>query len=188
MPWAALGEALVWVLKQELRLEICIGSHLVGAGRGQGGKNMISCSVFWIKTLWLQSHCSPGEQTWLNYAEITGLNCSAAARRGQSHVKPEAETDGTFVALRPDPGFQGNPRFSALPSGLLKVSSQPHVPAPIQAHAESCLLPRPPALNTQHQGLVQPAVSPPEPTLRWVAWLSSDYGCREASGGSCQEG
>lgn len=39
-----------------------------------------------------------------------------------------------------------------------------------------------------HRGLVQPAVSPPEPTLRWVAWLSSDYGCGEASGGSCQEG
>lgn len=33
VPWAALGEALVWVLKQELRLEICIGSHLAGAGR-----------------------------------------------------------------------------------------------------------------------------------------------------------
>lgn len=114
VPWAALGEALVWVLKQELRLEICIGSHLAGAGRGQGGKNMISCSVFWIKTLWLQSQ--PGEQAWLNYAEVTGLTCSAAARRGQRHVKPEAETDGTFVALRPDPGFQGNPRFSALPT------------------------------------------------------------------------
>lgn len=26
---------------------------------------------------------------------------------------------------------------------------------------------------------MQPAVSPPEPTLRWEAWLSSDYGCKK---------
>lgn len=92
-----------------------MGPNWWGAEWVQGGKNMISYSVFWVKTLYLQSHCSSGEQTLLNYADITGLNCSAAARHGQAHVKPEVETDGTFAALRPDPGFQGKPRFYSAP-------------------------------------------------------------------------
>lgn len=44
-----------------------------GADGVQGGKNMISYLLFWIKTLYLQmcsmQMCSSGEQTWLSYTE-----------------------------------------------------------------------------------------------------------------------
>lgn len=68
MPWAALSEALVWVLKQDLRLERLHWAPVVGCRLVQGGKNMISYLLFWIKTLYVQI-CSPGEQTLLNYTK-----------------------------------------------------------------------------------------------------------------------
>lgn len=45
----------------------------------------------------------------------------------------QAGTDGVCVALRPDPGFQGNPSiYPALAVRLLMVSIQPHVPTPFR--------------------------------------------------------
>lgn len=105
LPWS---EALVWVLKRELRLEILHWVPSGGCRVGAGWEEHDSYSVFWIKTLADPLLICRADLAQV-HRKVTGLNRSAAARHGQPHAKPQAETGGTCVALRPDPGFQGNP-------------------------------------------------------------------------------
>lgn len=81
--------------------------------------------------------------------------------------------------------------FKGLPESPPPRPPEWFLASPVQAQAESCLPPTATTLNVleRHTRVpCSPLSSLPELVLRLVAWLSSNYGCIETRGDSCQEG
>lgn len=144
---------------------------------------MISYSLSWITT-YLQI-CSSGKQTLLTYTKESHWAKPFSSQTWTAPCQATIWDRCTGVALKPDPAFKGLPE-----------SPPPHPPewfltSPIQAQAESCLPPIATTLNVleRHTRVpCSPLSSLPELVLRLLAWLSSNYGCIETRGDSCQEG
>lgn len=104
---------------------------------------MISYSLFWIETLYLQI-CSSGELTLLNYTkESHWAGPFISSQKWTVPSKPQSGTDGTCVALRPDPGFPRTPRISLAPTPDCQWFLTNPYTCPIQAPH-----PQPPPLTT----------------------------------------
>lgn len=129
-----------------------LGPRWWGADWVQGGKNMISYLLFWIKTLYLWI-CSSGEQTLLNYTkESHWAKPFISSQTWTAPCQAPIWDSGTCAALRPDPGFQGTRRISpAPPTSPMYLSHW--------GRAKSC--PPPTAATTHttpHQGPMQSTV------------------------------